>query len=246
VSALVESRADAADDRYAVAARDQDVMSSDVELMADEAAGSAEVDPDAAAHTELVAESEPDPPPGNLRIDFGAHFESNYQRLVAQLYAITLDAGQAHDAVQDAYARAWRRWATVGRAADPSAWVRSVAVRSTIRSWRSMLARIGIGRPGQDRNNIEPRTRAMLSALRRLPAAERRALVLTYMAGCSVDEIAVVEQVSFNTVQARLSRGRRLITENLADDLPALLGRPTRFGEIDHHEQDDHDGKEQR
>ncbi len=143
---------------------------------------------------------------------------------MAQLYAITLDAGQAHDAVQDAYARAWRRWVTVGRMPDPSAWVRSVAVRSTIRSWRSLLARIGIGAPAPDRRNIEPRTRAMLSALRRLPPAERRALVLTYMAGCSIEEIAAIEQVSYNTVQARLSRGRRLITENLADDLPALLG----------------------
>ena len=61
----------------------------------------------------------------------------------------------------------------------------------------------------------------MLAALRRLPPAERRAVVLTYMAGSSVEEIAAIEQVSYNTVQARLSRGRQVITENLADDLPA-------------------------
>ena len=29
--------------------------------------------------------------PEQLRADFGAHFEANYQRLVAQLYAITLN-----------------------------------------------------------------------------------------------------------------------------------------------------------
>lgn len=184
-------------------------------------------DGDEGVHTELVASPSPEPAPVNLRIDFGAHFESNYQRLVAQLYAITLDAGQAHDAVQEAYARAWRRWAAVGRTSDPSAWVRSVAVRSTIRSWRSVLARFGIGRP-RATGVGDPRTRAMLGALRRLPVAERRAIVLTYMAGCTVEEIAAIEQVSQHTVQARLSRGRRLLTEHLADDLPAVLGPAVR------------------
>ena len=48
--------------------------------------------------------------PAELRVDFGAHLEANYQRLVAQLYAITLDPGEAHDVVQDAYSRAWRSW----------------------------------------------------------------------------------------------------------------------------------------
>ena len=173
MSALVQHRADSADDRSDVAAQDSDVVVTDVHPAPDDERDgvdeSGPVEPVAPEPT--FAAAEPDPPPGNLRIDFGAHFEANYQRLVAQLYAITLDAGQAHDAVQDAYARAWRRWATVGRAADPSAWVRRVAVRSTIRSWRTLLARFGIGGPAPDRKNIEPRTRAMLSALRRLPPA---------------------------------------------------------------------------
>ena len=135
MSALVQDRADSADDRPAddPSATDQDSDVAVVDLEKREP----DVDPVAAGPEPAAADRapeefhvEPDPPPGNLRIDFGAHFESNYQRLVAQLYAITLDAGQAHDAVQDAYARAWRRWVTVGRMPDPSAWVRSVAVSS--------------------------------------------------------------------------------------------------------------------
>jgi RNA polymerase sigma factor (sigma-70 family) len=228
VSALAEPRANSADDRPAVATRGSEVAASDAPELAAESVDAA-LDPEDASPAELAARAavqvEPDPPPGNLRLDFGAHFETHYQRLVAQLYAITLDAGLAHDAVQDAYARAWRRWTTVSRTADPTAWVRSVAVRSTIRSWRSLLGRFGTRRPRADRDNIEPRVRALLSALHLLPAPERRALVLAYMAGSSIAEIAAIEQVSINTVQARLSRGRRLISENLADDLPALLGR---------------------
>jgi RNA polymerase sigma factor (sigma-70 family) len=240
VSALVENRTNSENDSSMSAGGTDvavsDIAVSDVPAPNDPDAGSdggpvdASDHPDPADDTSVVdvdpleIPSDPVPLPVELRVDFGAHFEDNYQRLVAQLYAITLDSGQAHDAVQDAYARAWRRWATVGASVDPTAWVRGVAVRSTIRSWRHVFGRFAIGRGRPNRGFVERRTAAMLTALRGLPAPERRAIVLTYMAGSSAEEIAAVEQVSYNTVQARLSRGRRLITENLADDLPALLG----------------------
>jgi RNA polymerase sigma-70 factor (ECF subfamily) len=162
--------------------------------------------------------------PAQLRVDFGAHLEANYQRLVAQLYAITLDPGEAHDAVQDAYSRAWRNWAVIGHSPDPSAWIRRVAVRSTIRSWRRMLARIGIGRPRSVGEGVDARTAAMLKALGRLTAAERRAVVLSHMAGVPLAEIAAVEQVSMGSVQARLARARLVVTEGMADVLPEVLG----------------------
>jgi RNA polymerase sigma-70 factor (ECF subfamily) len=159
-----------------------------------------------------------------LRADFGAHLEANYQRLVAQLYAITLDPGEAHDVVQDAYSRAWRNWSTIGRSPDPSAWVRRVAVRSTVRSWRRTLARVGIGRPRGVGHGVDERTRAMLGALGRLSPGERRAVVLFHMAGASMGEIAALEQASVGTVQARLARARHVVTEGMAEVLPAVLG----------------------
>jgi RNA polymerase sigma-70 factor (ECF subfamily) len=171
-----------------------------------------------------VEQDHPITSPAQQRVDFGAHLEAHYQRLVAQLYAITLDPGEAHDAVQDAYSRAWREWATVGRAEDPTAWVRRVAVRSTVRSWRRVLSRIGIGRPQPIGDSVDPRTGALLGALRRLPAAERRCVVLSHMAGASLGEIAAIEQVSRGTVQARLARARLVVTEGMADVLPEVLG----------------------
>lgn len=153
-----------------------------------------------------------------LRADFGAHFEDNYQRLVAQLFAITLNSGEAHEVVQDAYSRAWRQWATISRLRDPSEWIRRVAVRSTIRSWRRYLARIGFGRPqpiGDDA--VEPRTAVMLSALGRLSTGERRAIVLHHMVGWSIAEIAVVERSSPGSVSVRLARAARYVGRALPD-----------------------------
>ena len=163
--------------------------------------------------------------PEQLRADFGAHFEANYQRLVAQLYAITLNPAEAHEVVREAYSRAWRRWAEVGASPDPTEWVRRVAVRSTMRSWRRIVARI-VRRP-RDRALVdggEPRTRALLVALGRLPDPERRAVVLVEMAGVPVVEVAVLEQVPPGTIAARLSRARRVIGDVVADAEPVPVG----------------------
>jgi RNA polymerase sigma-70 factor (ECF subfamily) len=166
--------------------------------------------------------------PDRLRADFGAHFEAHYPRLVAQLYAITLNPAEAHDVVREAYSRAWRRWAEIGVSADPAGWVRRVAVRSTMRSWRRTAARIA---PGRRRRALvdggEPRTRAVLLALGRLHDRERRAVVLVDMAGVPVVEVAALEQVPPGTVAARLSRARRVVGDALAEagpDVPGPLG----------------------
>ena len=160
--------------------------------------------------TEVVQDA-PAPTPAQLRLDFGAHLEANYRRLVAQLYAITFDPAEAHSAVQDAYSRAWRTWTTVSRSPDSVGWVRRVAVRSTIRSWRRLRlrSRRPVG-PGP-----ETPTGAVLAALRRLPAAERRCVVLHHMAGAPVKEIAAVEAVSVGTTAARLARAQKVVSDGL-------------------------------
>jgi RNA polymerase sigma factor (sigma-70 family) len=153
-----------------------------------------------------------------LRADFGAHFEANYQRLVGQLFAITLNSAEAHDVVQDAYAQAWKQWSAIGRRPDPAAWIRRVAVRSTVRSWRRRLSWLGVGRPTPIADEaVDPRTGAVLAALSRLTIAERRAVVLHHMAGWSVAEIATVERSSAGAVNVRLARGSQVVERALPD-----------------------------
>jgi RNA polymerase sigma-70 factor (ECF subfamily) len=191
----------------------------------------------AAAETRVAPIESPAEPssarlrPEELRADFGAHFEANYQRLVAQLYAVTLNPAEAHDVVSEAYSRAWRRWAEIGATPDPTAWVRRVAVRSTMRSWRRIVARFTARRRNRALLDAgEPRTRAMLIALRRLPDTERRAVVLVDMAGVPVVEVAALEQVPPGTVAARLSRARRVVGDALADVMAAVPVAPGQYG----------------
>lgn len=171
----------------------------------------------------VVVQDAPSASPASLRVDFGAHLEANYQRLVAQLYAITLDPGEAHDLVRDAYSRAWRKWAEIGSGPDPTDWVRRVAVRSTHRGWRRWLERVGLARP-RAVGDGDPRTAALLAALGRLRIDERRSVVLFHMVGMARRDIAVLEQVSEETVLYRLRRAHQVVSEGMADELPSVLG----------------------
>jgi RNA polymerase sigma-70 factor (ECF subfamily) len=112
---------------------------------------------------------------------------------------------------QEVYIKAWPRWSKLSTYDDPGAWVRQVATRQAISRWRrgrtarDFLAR---SRPPEDAPAPDESTVALVTALRSLPEAQRRALVLHHLAGFSVAEVATAERCPEGTVKARLSRGR--------------------------------------
>jgi RNA polymerase sigma factor (sigma-70 family) len=194
------------------------VSSTEVEDVTD-----AEVEPSARPDDSVVERDVQSPVAGSLRTDFGAHFEAHYPRLVGQLFAITLDSGAAHDLVQDAYSRAWRRWSEV-REGDAEAWVRRVAVRASRNPLRRVAAKLGLRSARVPRQEgLDPRTVAVLGALAELPLDERRAAVLVHMAGLGVTEVAVLEGVSLGTVQARLNRVGTRIEHAVAELGPVYV-----------------------
>jgi Sigma-70 region 2 len=73
--------------------------------------------------------------------DFDEFYAASVRWLTSQLYAMTGDRAEAEDAVQEAFARAWQRWGRVSGYADPEAWVRTVACRISISSWRKATNR---------------------------------------------------------------------------------------------------------
>jgi len=172
------------------------------------------------AEAEQAAETAP---VGRQRAQFGRPLEAHSPRLVAQLYAITLDAGQAHDLVQEAYARAWRTWSEIVRRGEPADWVRRVAVSTSMRSWSAMVGRLARRRPPEI-ETMEPRAAALVGALQRLSPAERRAVVLHHMVGMPVPDIAALERRSERKIEARLGRARLAVTEDMGDVFLDILG----------------------
>jgi RNA polymerase sigma-70 factor (ECF subfamily) len=145
---------------------------------------------------------------------FDAFYAGTARRLVGQLYALTGNRTEAEDCVQEAYARAWQRWDKVSGYGDPEAWVRTVAYRISVSSWRKATSmRDAHRRHGapDDGSGLNPDYVAIMTALRQVSEGQRQAIVLHHLVGLSVEEIAEQTGAAAGTVKARLSRGRQAL-----------------------------------
>jgi RNA polymerase sigma-70 factor (ECF subfamily) len=153
--------------------------------------------------------------------DFDAFYHATSRRLLHQMYAMTGNAADAQDCVQEAYARAWQRWSAVAAANDPEAWIRTVAWRIAASRWRrtktglAAYRRHGAADPAPEPS---PDNVALVTALRAIPEEQRRAIVLFHLVGLSVEEVARETGAPTGTVKARLARGRTALGRLLRDD----------------------------
>jgi RNA polymerase sigma-70 factor (sigma-E family) len=154
--------------------------------------------------------------------DFDAFYQGSRQRLLGYVYVLTGDLGEAQDAVQEAFLRAWQRWHTIRAYDEPEAWVRLVACRIATSRWRSMRSRMRAhGRHGAGPDvatGPSTDTVDVVAALRRLPEEQRIAIALYYLVGLPVAEVARETAAPIGTVKARLSRGRKALADLLALD----------------------------
>jgi RNA polymerase sigma-70 factor (ECF subfamily) len=151
---------------------------------------------------------------------FTEFYAASFRRLVGQLFAMTGDQAEAQDAVQEAFVRAWAHRAQLDRNGAPDAWVRATAWRIAVSRWR----RARLGRlltrshpPPQATGGPTPDRVAVVAALRKVPAEQRRALVLYYLCDLAVSDIAAETGVPAGTVKARLARGRAALAPHLSD-----------------------------
>ncbi|MEV6367005.1 SigE family RNA polymerase sigma factor [Micromonospora musae] len=156
---------------------------------------------------------------------FDEIYRHNFQSLVVQLYAFVGDMSEAQDLVQEAFSRAWPRWERIARYDDPVAWVRRVAWNAAASRWRR-LRTAWLFHQRQRLDVVagpEPDRVALTAALGALPASQRRAVVLFYLAELTVNEIAEDCGVAPGTVKSWLHRARTALAAGLAD---GEAGRP--------------------
>jgi RNA polymerase sigma-70 factor (ECF subfamily) len=153
-------------------------------------------------------------PPGP---SYDAFYAEHFRPISMQLYAYFGESGDAADVTQEAFCRAWQRWSTVRCYDDPAAWVRRVAWRLAISRWRRVrTAWTHRPAPVQERTPEMQGVRVdLIRALATLPVAQRRAVVLYYLADLSVGEIAADAGVAQGTVKSWLSRGRSALRSQL-------------------------------
>jgi RNA polymerase sigma-70 factor, ECF subfamily len=146
--------------------------------------------------------------------DFDEFFGAGFRRVVGQVYAMTGNLAESEDAVAEAYARAWQRWDVVRGYLDPEAWIRTVAYRLAVSSWRKAVNRRAAHR--REATALElpatsPDHLTLVAALRRISAEQRRAIVLFHLVGLTVSEIAAETGSPEGTVKSHLNRGRKAL-----------------------------------
>jgi RNA polymerase sigma-70 factor, ECF subfamily len=160
---------------------------------------------------------------GGLRVSesFDEFYAAHFGTLVAQLRAGTGDLAEAQDVVQEAFCRAWTRWDSMSGYDDPVGWVRRVAWNLAVSRWR----RVRTAHRYAQRLRVEhvegpdPGRLDLIAALARLPANQRRAVTLFYLADLSTADIAQDCRVPESTVRSWLRRARIALMETLGGPL---------------------------
>jgi RNA polymerase sigma-70 factor, ECF subfamily len=151
--------------------------------------------------------------------DFAEFYAAHFHGLTVQLFAYTDDLALAQDLVQEAFSRAVARWEKLRAYDDPTAWVRRVAFNLAKTRWRRNRTASAFVRR-QREEHVEgpgPDRVALTRALARLPEAQRRAVILHYLAGLSISEIAQHCDAAEGTVKSWLHRGRTALAAELID-----------------------------
>jgi RNA polymerase sigma-70 factor (ECF subfamily) len=161
--------------------------------------------------------------------EFDEFYRATARRLVQYAYAMCGDLEGAQDLAQEAYVRAWQQWRRVRGYEHPESWLRLVVTRLSTDRWR----RLGVHRramsamrPPEHTSPPSESSVLLTVALRGIPAAQRRALVLHYLMDLPIADIATETGLPIGTVKAQLSRGRTRLAQVLGEQpVPAETER---------------------
>lgn len=157
--------------------------------------------------------------------DFDEWVAARGPSLLRLARVLTGNAAEAEDVVQEALSRAFPRWARIAEMADPSAYVRRMVVHEHTSWWRrfrrretpteAVLDDVVLGDAAEDRA-VDDHDR-IWAACRRLPEAQRTAVVLRFYEQLEYVEIAELTGVREGSVRSRVSRGLAALREDLGE-----------------------------
>src|SRR5688500_20386588 len=111
--------------------------------------------------------------------DYTAFFRAEYRPVVRTVELVLGDHEAALDITQEAFARLYRHWKKVSRYENPGAWVRRAALNLAISQLRKRrVQQKALGNLIPDAVETPIPDDRVLTAARRLPPAQRAAVVL--------------------------------------------------------------------
>lgn len=151
-------------------------------------------------------------------LEFDDFYTANVRTITGQIFAYTGDRAEAEDLVAEAFCRALARWEKVQDFENPTAWVRRVAWNlATSHLRRRTVAQRFLRRQQEVHETPPDGDRVdLMRALAGIGERHRKAVILRYMAGLTVAEIAQQEGVPEATVRSWLARGKAALAGRLA------------------------------
>lgn len=132
-------------------------------------------------------------------------------------YAITRDAAEAEDAVQEALVKAWRALGRFREGEPFRPWLLAIVANEARNRRRSAGRRLGLAlRAAAEPLEDAVDRKALLDALATLPEDAATVLVCRYLLGLSEEETAVALGVAPGTVKSRTSRALERLRESYA------------------------------
>jgi len=165
---------------------------------------------------------------------------SRYQNLICSLaYSAMGNLGQSEDVAQETFITAWRHLQRLKEPSRLRSWLCGIlknrVYKALRREGREMT---GVAEPLESADEVVAREALpseqaisreeeaiMWRALERIPANYRDPLVLYYREHGSVEQVAEALELSEDVVKQRLSRGRKLLQEEVTAFVESALGR---------------------
>jgi RNA polymerase sigma-70 factor (ECF subfamily) len=150
-------------------------------------------------------------------VGFDSFYSDGWPEVYRAVAIVIRDRDLAREAVDEAMARAYRRWEDVSAMSNPNGWAYRVAVNwaKTRLRRRSVRARLPIP-PVRRVEAPEVPDPELVDAVRALPTNQRDVVVARYLFDMSQEEIAATFGIKPGTVKSRLGRGLARLREELS------------------------------
>ena len=146
--------------------------------------------------------------------DFADFYAAAFSKVQRAALAFCGRDDVAHEATQEAFARAFARWRRIRRAESREAWVTTTALNLTKRHFSDRARATNTTQPQAITATTGERL-DVLAALRLLPERQRQAIVLHYIVDLSVHSVAEAMGLSDGAVKAHLHKGRAALRSPL-------------------------------
>jgi RNA polymerase sigma-70 factor (sigma-E family) len=150
---------------------------------------------------------------GTQQPDFAEFYRRSADDCLRAVLVSVGDKDKAQDLVDEAFARAFASWRTVGRHPAPTAWVVRTALNANVSWWRRRRREVSVPDPGlvMDPAAVEgaaaqPVDPRIMAALMRLPARQRQVVALRLFLDLDTGHTAEALGIAPGTVQAHLGR----------------------------------------